>query len=190
MPRLYINTSPIPSSGPFSPPDYDFSMLSSPINLNAIARRLRRQGKDEDEDDVASIITLNVDDVLGDVEKSGHCLVRMECLSASSGSTYSPYGDDNDDEPQSHPLSRDASEGQEPRGSFPWNNHSIDYPESVGWDSNSETQYSRSETYSTASVGYVKIALSAEIKSSSDEGKVSPPRQVRPGSPLPPRISL
>src|SRR5258708_29938720 len=93
MARLYINSSPISPSGLFSP-DSDFSMFSSPINVNAIARRLRRQGKDDEDDDVASIITLSVDDVLGDGEKSGHCLVRMDCLSASSGSTYSPYGDE------------------------------------------------------------------------------------------------
>jgi hypothetical protein len=57
-------------------------MLSSPIDVNAIVRRLRMHGKDEedDDDDVASIITLSVDEVLGDGEKSGHRLVRMECL--------------------------------------------------------------------------------------------------------------
>lgn len=174
MARLYINTSPIPSPSPFSP-DFAFTMLSSPINVNAIARRLRRQGKDEEDDDVASIITLDVDEVLGDGQKSGHSLVRMDCLTASSGSNYSAY-DDEDPQCQSP---RDAGEGQEPRSTLAWN-LPIDYPQSVGWDSNSDTQYSRSETYSTtASVGYVKIALSSELKSSYDDAKVFPPRQVR-----------
>ena len=187
MARLCINTSSISSSSPFSPA-YDFNMLSSPINVNAIARILRRQHKVEEDDEVASIITLSADEVLGDGEKSGHSLVRMECLSASSGSNYSPF--DFNEDAQYHPPV-DASEGQEPRGTLGWAplNQSIDYPESVGWDSNSETQYSYSEAHSSsASVGYVKIALSSEIKSSS--GKAFLPRQVRPTHPVIPLIPI
>ena len=163
MARLCTTTSPISSSGLFPPdPNPGFDMPSSPIDVNGIVHRLRMQRKDEEDDDVASIMTLSVDEVLGDGEKTGHCLMRMECLSASSGSNYSSYGDV-------------ESQCQSPRDA----RDTFDYPESVGWDSNSETHYSRSETHSSsASVGYVKIALSAEIMSSPDQEKASPPRQV------------
>ena len=155
--------------------DSDFNSLSSPVDINALSYRQHKNGQD---DDVASITTLNVDEVFGDGEKSGHCLMRMECLSASSGSNYSPYYDE---EPRSQ-SPWGPSDGQEPRDLPDWGllNKSIDYPESVGWDSNSETQYSRSETYtSSASVAYVKIALSAEIKSATNQGEALSRRQVR-----------
>lgn len=145
-----------------------------------IRARSRGQRKNEEDDDAASIITLSIDEVLGDGEKSGHCLVRMECLSASSGSSYSPYFDE---EPQ-HQSPWDASDGQDPRDTPDWAllKKSIDYPESVGWDSNSDTQCSRSETRgSSSSVAYFKIALSPEIMSSTDEGVAFLPHQVRFG---------
>ena len=177
MTRLCMNISHISESEPFSTVS-DFDMLSSPININA---RSRGQRIVEEDDDIASIITLSVDEVLGDGEKSGHCLVRMECLSASTGSNYSPYYDE---EPR-HQSPRDM---QVPRDTPDWAllKKSIDYPESVGWDSNSETQCSRSEIHASGSgVAYVKIALSSEIKSSTQEVL---PHQVRlrfyPHSPL------
>ena len=169
MAPLSIDTSPVSSPGPSSP--HSNSDMGSPMNVNAIACRLHMQHKDEQEDDVAGIITFSVDEVFEDGQKSGHCLARMECLSASSGSSYSTYGDE---EPQCQ-SPRGTSEGQEPRRTLDWV-----LPESVEWDSNSETQYSRSDTYtSSASVGYVKIVLSATAKPRSSSGKVTPPRQVR-----------
>jgi hypothetical protein len=167
-----MSAPPVSDSDLFSS---DFHALSSPIIIDA---RSRRQLKNEQDDDVGSITTLGVDEVLGDGEKSGHCLACLECLSASSGSNYSPYYD----EERQRQSPWDASDGQEPRDSSDWGllKKSIDYPESVGWDSNSETQYSRSETYASgASVAYVKIALSSEIKSSTNEGEAFLPRQVR-----------
>lgn len=185
MAQLCMSASPISESDLFhsANSDSDFKTLFSPNNINA---RSCRQRKNEEDDDVASITTVGVDEVLGDREKTGHCLVRMGCLSASSGSSYSPYYDE---EPRHH-SSWDATDGQEPRDMPDWRllKKSIDYPESVGWDSNSETQYSRSETYAPSA--YVKIALSSEIKSTTHEGEAFLPRQVRLGfTPSPYSIS-
>ena len=161
MARLCVNISHISESEPFSSIS-DFDMLSSPINTNA---RSRQQRITKEDNDVASIITLSVDEVLGDGEKSEHCLVRMECLSASTGSNYSPYYDE-------EPRHQSPWDIQVPRDTPDWAllKKSIDYPESVGWDSNSETQCSRSEVHASSSgVAYVKIGLSSEIKPSNDE---------------------
>lgn len=168
MTRLCVNISHISESEPFSSVS-DFDMLSSPININA---RSCGQRIIEEDDDMASIITLSVDEVLEDGERSGHCLVRMECLSASTGSTYSPYYDE-------EPWHQSPRDTQVPRDTPDWAllTKSIDYPESVGWDSNSETQCSRSGIHASSSgVAYVKIALSSEIKSSTQEVL---PHQVR-----------